>query len=347
MTTLRYALPALALAVLGLAVAACKGPGSSVAPGGFPTCNPCGVPHAQYVVVGDTGSPNSIITFNLGESKIPNSGDLAPTYDNHSSTLDYPYFIFNDFNSNIWAANYLGAKVTWYAVSATGGSPTSHTISGSNTELGLPVGIYISQNGTIYVADQDSGVGPAILIFAPGSSGNVAPSAWLAGATTTINDPQGLILDSQGHIWLVDDNIPGIDEFNGVALGSGANDVAPIGTITSGSLPAPAEITIDSQKHIWVTDFDTSGVMDFNPTPGVQTPLCDIVGSNTGLVGGQISVAVDNGGYVYAVQNGNARIGIWLAGQCGNVAPQYTISGASTDLQVPSAVLVYSTGNDY
>ncbi len=333
----------------GLLTACTGGNGTSTAPGPIPPLSPGGTPHAQYVVVGDVGN-NSLLTYNLGTGSIPLSGNLAPAYNNHSGTLSTPFFIFNDFNSNLWAANFFAGTVTWYSVSANGGAPASHTISGALTTLGCPTGVYINPAGVIYVADPCSTHGVASIdVFAAGAVGNVAPSAWIGGAATTISSPQGLSIDSSGDIWVIDANTPSVDEFASVALGSGQNNFAPTGVITSASFSAPLEIYIDYQKHIWVADLGTanSEVMEFNPTFGLQAPLCNISGSNTGLSGGQVSVAVDNGGYVYAVQNGNPVIDIFSKGQCGNVAPTYTISGGLTGMSHPSAVLVYSTGNDF
>jgi sugar lactone lactonase YvrE len=359
LTTLRNALPVIALAVLSLAVAACKGPGASVAPGGFPTCSPCGTPHAQYVVVANVITP-SLLTFNLGETKTLNSGNLTPTYKNTSTHLSQPFFIFNDFNSNLWAAEFSGASLTWFSVSATGGSPTSHSISGSSTTLGCPTGVYISPHGTIYVADPCSLQGyPTIDEFAAGSSGNVAPVSWIGGATTTLSFPQGISIDSKGNLWVIDTFGPWIDEFSS-SLVSGQNNVAPAGKITSSALVEPDEIYIDYQSHIWVGDLDGGAsftpavsepaLYEFNGAAGTQNaPLCTIAGSNTGITSttGQVSVAVDNGGYVYAVDAESPQVSIFDPGQCGNVTPAYTIGGANTSLTYPAAILVYSTGNDY
>ncbi len=348
-------LPALALSVLAVAVAACGGSGTtSRAPGPFPACNPgCGVPpHAQYVVVGDIGA-EALLTYNLGTTNTLTTGNIAPTYDNHATSLKFPFFIFNDYQSNLWAANFGGASITWYAVNATGGTPTTKTISGANTTLGCPTGVYINPHGDVYVSDPCSSKGSSVLYFAsatgsPASppSGNVAPTAWIEGGNTTLSDPQGLTVDSNGNLWVIDAGTNSVDQF-GSALSAGQNNVAPNGALTSTSLSTPLEIYVDSAQHLWVgEDGATVGVLEFNLATGTQTPLCTIAGSNTGISGGQVSVAVDNGGYVYIVNAATAQIGIFTKGQCGNVAPAYTIAGSKTDLVEPGAVIVYSVSND-
>ncbi|HEY9086246.1 MAG TPA: hypothetical protein VIN40_09990 [Candidatus Tyrphobacter sp.] len=340
-----------------LILAGCQGSnGTSTPPGAFPPLSPGGTPHAQYVVVANVITP-SILTFNLGTSSTPNSGNFAPTWNNHSATLSQPFFLFNDFQSNLWAADFTGAKVTWYAYNANGGAPASHTLSGAATTLGCPTGVYIDAKGDLYVSDPCSTIGyPTIDFFAStgGSpatppSGNQAPTAWIGGVATTLSFPQGLAVDSSGNLWVIDTNGPWINEFPS-SLSAGQNNLAPSGKITSSALASPDEIAIDYQKHIWVGDLGSTlpEVMEFNPTPGAQTPLCNITGSNTGMtaLGGQISVAVDNGGYVYTVDAEAAQINIFAQGQCGNATPTYTISGGSTALTHPAAIVVYSTGND-
>ena len=353
MRTFRNALPA--LAVLSLAVAACKGPGSSVAPGGFPACNPCGVPHAQYVVESDVGN-NSLITYNLGTAKIPNSGNLSPTYDvsGASTQLNTPWWIFNDSSSNLWAANQATSSVTWYSITTNGNKGPTNTISGANTTFGILGGITLSQNGTIYASDQTA---QAIDVFAPGSHGNVAPAARIVGSNTTLGDPLQLALDKHGNIWIEDADstnlgVPTIDEF--AAPASGTNNVAPTAQITSSALVNPLTLYIDDQSHVWIGDIGggatSPAILEFTMAAGSQTPLCDITGSNTtfsSFIGYELEVAVDNGGYIYEASSGAPAINVFLPGSCGNVAPSYTIAGSNTKMANPGDILVYSTGNDY
>lgn len=345
-------LPAIAAVTLLIALAACTGGTStSTAPGPFPAVNPGGTLHAQYVVVGDVGN-NSLLTYNLGTGSTITAGNLAPAYNNHSATLVTPFFIFNDFNSNLWAANFSGASLTWYSVTGNGATPVAHTISGSNTTLGQPTGIYIAANGTIYVSDRSSSHGYATIDeFAPGSSGNVAPVAWIGGATSTLTNTQGLSMDSRGNLWVINFGASQVDEFSS-SLSAGQNNIAPTAAMTSAVFGSPLEIYIDGQSHLWFGDASDAAtgkpaLFEFNMGTGAQVPICTISGANTGLIAGdQTTVAVDNGGYVYAV-DGDAQVSIFAKGQCGNVAPAYTISGASTGLSRPAAIVVYSTGNDY
>lgn len=358
MTRLSAFVAALAATSLFMLVG-CTANGPSKAPGPFPVVNPGGAPHAQYVVIGNVISPEALLTYNLGTGVTPNSGNLAPTYNNHSSSINQPFFIFNDYQSNLWAAEFSGSAVTWFSITGNG-TPTAHNLSGSNTTLGCPTGVYVDPHGNLYVADPCSTRGyPTIDYFkssgSPASppSGNVAPFAWIGGGSTTLSFPQGLAVDGKGNLWVIESGSVKIDQFP-TSLSAGQNNIAPNGSLTSSSLSEPDEIYIDNNSDIWVGDLtagagDIPAILEFNGTTGAQTPLCTISGSNTGLsaINGQISVAVDNGGYVYGVDAESAQISIFSKGQCGNVTPAYTIAGASTVMTHPAAVVVYSTGNDY
>jgi len=85
-------------------------------------------------------------------------------------------------------------------------TPTA-TISGAATELGEPTGIAVDSSTNIYVADQASTVCapacPAILIFAAGSNGNVAPKA-IAGSNTLLAAPTDVKVDPSGNIYVAD-----------------------------------------------------------------------------------------------------------------------------------------------
>ena len=55
----------------------------------------------------------------------------------------------------------------------------------------------------------DSGIGPdradSITVFAPGSSGNVAPIAIITGPKTQLKLPQGIAVDTDGKIYVAND----------------------------------------------------------------------------------------------------------------------------------------------
>jgi hypothetical protein len=340
----RNAAIVVALAVLGLAVAACKGPGSSVAPGGFPPITPSG-DHAQYLMVanGNCGGAQAILTFNLGSSSRISSGNLSPTKNltGAATGLNQPYVGNIDPNSNEWVANGNAPSVTSYAVLATGNTHPTHTISGAATTLSDPSGVAVSENANgannyIYVTDYSNA---SIDVWPATANGNVAPQYRIMGAATGLSEPWGLTLDSQGNIWVADFAAPAVYEFKPVPNGSGAIDEAPSFTITGPAGFGPSDVYIDSSKNVWVADFSNSMIEEFAPLATTVTTRTIATASDP------TGVAVDNGGNVYGAGYSSAAW-IWPASTLvlgSNPAATTTITGAATNIGCATGVRVFST----
>jgi hypothetical protein len=109
------------------------------------------------------------------------------------------------------------------------------TISGATTGINQPTSVAIDSNNLIYVADQHSTVCspncPAILIFAKGANGAVAPTRYIAGKNTLLTAPTDVKVDKNGYIYVA-------DEASGLGVvyvfASTANgNVAPMATLKS------------------------------------------------------------------------------------------------------------------
>jgi hypothetical protein len=100
-------------------------------------------------------------------------------------------------------------SITIYPAGSSGDVAPIAVISGSRTDLQLPQGIAIDSDGKIYVAndgnledpapdadryDQRPRADPAdsITVYAPGSSGDVAPIARINGPLTGLGHPMGI-----------------------------------------------------------------------------------------------------------------------------------------------------------
>ncbi|MGA8663429.1 MAG: hypothetical protein WB644_14175 [Candidatus Cybelea sp.] len=84
-------------------------------------------------------------------------------------------------------------------------------IIGPKTKLNRPVGLAVSRDGSLLVANRG---GNSILAFARGSTGNMPPTGQIGGSTSELIAPQALALDAAGKLYVFDGPV--------TASGSGA-----------------------------------------------------------------------------------------------------------------------------
>jgi hypothetical protein len=109
------------------------------------------------------------------------------------------------------------------------------TVAGTATTLGQPTGLALDASDNIYVSDQASTICgkpcPAILVFAAGSTGSVAPTRSIAGSNTLLAAPTDVKVDSSGNLWVAD-SAAGAGVIYEFASGASGN-VAPTATLKS------------------------------------------------------------------------------------------------------------------
>lgn len=181
----------------------------------------------------------------------------------------------------------------------------------------------------LYVANQTSN---AVTAYALDANGDVAPSVTIAGASTGLDQPQGVVRDATGRLYVTTFNPPGVRVFAGGANGN----VVPIRVITGTNthLGQAIGLAIDATGRLYVsTGGDTIMIYAAGATGNVA-PVAMIAGSNTSL-SGPYAIAFDATGRLYVANVLTSRITIYAQNASGNMAPVDTIVGASTQLNGP------------
>ncbi len=95
------------------------------------------------------------------------------------------------------------SAITSYAKDARGDVAPATTIGGAGAALGSASGVGIDGAGEVYVSDHGGKTAPgALVVFAPGASGNAKPTRVIRGDRTRLA-PFGLFVDSAGVIYAV------------------------------------------------------------------------------------------------------------------------------------------------
>jgi sugar lactone lactonase YvrE len=252
------------------------------------------------------------------------------------------------------------------------------TIAGSNTGLMLPFGIATNSSGSFFVANSaggPDGMG-SVTVYPTRSKGNVAPSATIAGNSssdnTGFNMPTGIVLDSSGNLYVANvsggpDNVGSITIY---AKGSNGN-VTPKATISDSPSCAPCDdtllaspygVALDSAGNIYVANSeggpDGMGSVNVYPPLGSSTgilneaPSAMITGNSSSDKTGfefPSGLAVDSSANIYVANNGSPNgvtdsVTVYSAGSNGNVAPSATIAGSSTGLGAPQGIAIGPIG---
>jgi len=262
------------------------------------------------------GNPDSITIYPAGSN-----GNVAPTatITGPNTGLDFPSALTIDSHGNIYVAN-AGSSVealdsiTVYSAGSSGNSTPANVISGSSTELASPGGVAVDSNGNIYATSLGvEGVGSvAVLIYAAGSTGNVAPITSIDGDCAVITSPGAIALDSSANVYVTNPgNIASGDEsvavFTQVSLEPGPPQcLTPAANIFGWStgLDQPFGIAVDPTGNMYVTNSDADSIAVFQSgANGNATPSATLASPNAVL--NPTNVAVDTSQNIYVTNAGD------------------------------------------
>jgi len=250
----------------------------------------------------------------------------------------------------LYVANHVGVGnggILVYPEDATKHTKPLQDISGSNTELNQPRDVAVDSSGRIYVVSGSAASGDsAVLVFASGATGNVAPIETISGSNTALDTPGGISLDPvNGDIYVANSGNSSITIY---APGSNGN-VGPLGAIQGAStgLDEPTGLVLDTSGNIYVPNYGTPAIYMYAAgSVGNVAPTKTIAGSRTELTKVD-QLALDSNQNVYAINATEVpNILEFTAGSNGNVKPTRYID-SKPPLYEPDGIALDQTGNIY
>lgn len=246
-----------------------------------------------------------------------------------------------DDTGEIYVANIDSNSIVGFARGSSGNVAPNVVIAGSQTGLSRPTGLALDENRNMYVGNCASGCNdgsapPALLEFAAGSNGNVAPIRDIVGPKTKLANSNAPAVDPWGNIYVSNWIANTIDVFDKNANGN----TRPIRVVAGSKtlLDGPDGIAVD--RH-WLfagsaNEHDlTRFVLD---AAGNQKPVAVISGVRTRLYDVDGICVTRN--VLYASNPGSNRIVKFAALANGDVRPLGQIYGSNTELNQP--VWVYA-----
>jgi DNA-binding beta-propeller fold protein YncE len=322
------------------------GRASQLAPGLAPLPNAT-ASHGVFYVVNDSGQAPF---FLFGFSQYA-SGDEAPAalLGGQKAAFDYPqgvalshegYAYVAGSNPNSSSAPY---EIEEFAPPLTGDKAPVATIVGDKTQL-EGTALAITEQGTLYVANEYVSGSGYISIFAPGATGNVEPYGTIYGSKTELAQPVAVALGATGKIYVAnlgDTSSPTVTVYATNAKGN----VAPLERFAAPQ--NPTAIAVDKSGTVYVASSYAGGVYVY--AAGATSPKAEIGGS---LLGTKyqlepFALAVDENGNLYvsndaptAYSSAASQVLVYAPGAGNSTKPVAVIAGGKTGLSDAKGIAV-------
>ena len=223
----------------------------TVASGKF--SNPVGlaVDSAGDLWVADAGA-NAILELVAVSGVIPSNPTVTTII---STGLNRPWALAFDASGNLWFAD-RGNSAIKEALAVSGTVPANPTVNVVSNSFELPEGVAVDAHGNVFVADPDGNGIVEMPGVAPPAASTPPSTPTLKTIATGFTFPQSVAVDSQGNVWVADNQSGYFDEVVAVSGSIPANPVViPFATWpTSPSEQEPAAISIDGQGDIFLVE---------------------------------------------------------------------------------------------
>lgn len=237
----------------------------------------------------------------------------------------------------IYAVNQYGFSVTVFRQLANGNVAPVVALAGSQTRIYQPLGFAVSRNGTVAVADSQSGETPEIAEYASGSNGNVAPTRTITCGPSGYQEvPDQIAFDEHGNLY--------VKYFMGHKAPSDAIEVykpsqqsgcSSVRHVLFGSQTAITTFGGLTVARGVLYSAGGGGVQEFHTSDTGNVAPFNVVDISDGSSGDVNGLAVDKHGYLY-VANGNDVL-VFAPGASGSATPVAEISGDNTLIPLPGS----------
>ncbi len=214
-------------------------------------------------------------------------------------------------------------------------------VQGGNTGLSGPAGIAVDAAGNAYVANENVS---AVRKYAPGSSGNSAPTFTIGG----LDNPIGVAVDGAGRVYVANSAAGGLGSPSIQVFNPGAT--VPVHTITGAStgLSTPGYLALDAAGNIWVANIGGNSVEMFRANQTGNVPPTNVISGSNTLLSRPQGIAFDSFGRLYvAINNPTGALDavlIFSAPLNGNIAPSNILCGVNTGVNNPTGIAVNAQG---
>jgi sugar lactone lactonase YvrE len=264
------------------------------------------------------------------------NGNAAParTVSGGLTTLNLMTSITSDTSGDLYVAN-AATSVAVFAPRPNGNVAPIRTLAGPNTGILGAADLALDPQGDLYVANCGSCMGfggaEAVLVFAPGASGNVAPIREITGPQTGLFGTTAVGVDGAGNIFVASafGNSPSILVFPATATGN----VASSGSISGGNtgLNNPLCLILDIANELYVCNQNNTITVYAAGARGNVAPVRTIGGANTGLSLPD-QIGIDAAGNIYVANVVNNSVTVYPPNANGNQTPLFTLVGPNTGL---------------
>ena len=206
----------------------------------------------------------------------------------------------------------------------------------------------VTPPNTMYVLNDTAS---SLLSFAPGATGNVAPTSTVSGPTSTLSGPFYAAMDHGGDVWVANNGNNTVIEFTQAELAAGGspNPVVVLSADATPSIVQPSSLAFDRSGDLWVVNSGVApSLVEFTPSQlaasGAPTPAVTITGP---ALSGPASLAIDASGNAWVGNDTSNTIVSYGRGQLntsGSPTPVVTLAAAAGSINAPDSLAFDRSG---